>query len=109
MAAMSRAERLVYEVAVTLAPGTNEDEYGDWMRDHHIPALLATRCFNAAEVAREDGVTGRYRTRYFAVYRAGLERYLREHAPKLRDDFQRRFGSGAEVRRETWELLDTWA
>lgn len=105
---MSGAERLVYEVAVTLAPGTNEDEYGDWMRDHHIPALLATRCFSAAEVSREDGAAPRYRTRYFAVDRAALQRYLSEHAPSLREDFQRRFGAGAEVRRETWEILDVW-
>ncbi|MGQ0641396.1 MAG: DUF4286 family protein [Gemmatimonadaceae bacterium] len=101
-------DKLVYEVAVTLAPGTDADVFADWMRDHHIPALLATRCFSAAEFTRDDASHVRYRTRYFATDRAALERYLAGHATRLRADFQRHFGEGATVRREIWEVLEMW-
>jgi hypothetical protein len=101
-------EKLVYEVSVTLAAGTDPDVFADWMRDHHIPALLATRCFSAAEFTRDDASHVRYRTRYFAMDRASLERYQAEHATRLRADFQRHFGEGATVRREVWEVLETW-
>jgi hypothetical protein len=98
----------VYEVAVTLAPGTDADVFADWMRDHHIPALLATGCFSAAEFTRDVASHVRFRTRYFPTDRAALERYNTEHAARLRADFQRHFGEGATVRRETWEVLEVW-
>lgn len=104
----AKEEKLVYEVAVTLASGTDPDVFADWMRDHHIPAILATGCFSAAEFTRDDGAHLRYRTRYFATDRASLDRYQAEHAPRLRADFQRHFGEGATVRREVWELLELW-
>jgi hypothetical protein len=50
----------------------------------------------------------RFRTRYFALDRAALERYLAEHASRLRNDFQRHFGEGSTVRREVWEVLEVW-
>ena len=103
-----KRETVVYEVMVTLAAGTDVEVFADWMRDHHIPALLATRCFNAAEFERDTTVHLRFRTRYFATDRAALDRYLNEHAPRLRADLQRHFGEGATVRRETWEVLEVW-
>jgi hypothetical protein len=104
----SPADKLVYEVAVTLAPGADADVFADWMRDHHIPALLATRCFSAAEFTRDDSSHTRFRTRYFAIDRTALDRYLAEHTTRLRADFQRHFGEGATVRREIWEVLEIW-
>ncbi len=104
----AQKEALVYEVAVTLAAGADVEVFVDWMRDHHIPGLLATRCFTAAEFTRDDASHVRFRTRYFATDRAALERYLAQHAPRLRDDFQRHFGEGATVRREIWEVLEVW-
>jgi hypothetical protein len=101
-------EKLVYEVAVTLAPGADADVFADWMRDHHIPALLATGCFSAAEFTRDHASHIRYRTRYFAIDRDTLDRYQHEHAARLRADFQRHFGEGATVRREVWEVLERW-
>ncbi len=104
----AREDKLVYEVAVTLGPGVDAGVFADWMRDHHIPGLLATRCFNAAEFTRDDASHTRFRTRYFAIDRPALERYLAEHAPRLRADFQRHFGEGSTVRREIWEVLEMW-
>ncbi|MGH7710694.1 MAG: DUF4286 family protein [Gemmatimonadaceae bacterium] len=101
-------EMLVYEVAVTLEQGADADVFVDWMHDYHIPGLLATRCFNAAEFTRDDTSHLRFRTRYFAIDREALDRYLAEHAPRLRAEFDRRFGQGTSVRREIWEVLEMW-
>ena len=98
----------IYEVVVTLAPGTDSEVFTDWMRDHHIPALLATRCFTAASFEREQSLHPRFRVRYFAIDRGSLDTYLAEHASRIRADFQRHFGEGATVRRETWEVLEVW-
>ena len=103
-----KRETLVYEVMVTLADGTDVEVFADWMRDTHIPALLATRCFSAAEFERDAAVHLRFRTRFFAIDRAAYDRYLSEHAPKIRADFQRHFGEGSTVRRETWEVIEIW-
>lgn len=101
-------EQLVYDVAVTLAPGADVEVFADWMQEHHIPAMLATRCFSAAEFTRDDAAHMRFRLRCFVTERAALERYLSEHAPRLRDDFQRHFGEGATLRREVWQVLEVW-
>ena len=51
---------------------------------------------------------GRYRIRYEAPDRAALERYLAEHAARLRGDFAAHFPAGVELSREVWDALQLW-
>lgn len=97
---------VVYEITATVAPELVA-EYERFMRQHHIPALLATGHFSSAAFTRSTA--GRYRIRYEALSQAGLERYLGSDAEALRAEFVRRFPAGIELSREVWSVLEAWA
>ena len=77
------------------------------MRDHHIPALLATGCFAHAELDRAKET--RFRQRYLAESLAELERNTwKITAPALRRDYEKHFPSGTSLTREIWEEVRRW-
>lgn len=76
-----------------------------WMRNRHIPEVLATGCFTGAHFDEADG---RFRTVYQAAARPHLDRYLAEHADRMREQFRQHFPDGVAVSRETWEELQSW-
>jgi catechol 2,3-dioxygenase-like lactoylglutathione lyase family enzyme len=80
------------------------DSYERYMRDVHIPDLLATGCFASASLSRSE--PGRYRIRYEAPDQAALDRYLATHASELRARVDREFGSAVSLAREVWVVLD---
>ncbi len=77
-----------------------------YMRDTHIPEVLASACFRAAMLERSS--PGRYRTRYLAGSRADLDRYLENHTAALRADFSAHFPEGVALSREVWSTLERW-
>ncbi|MGH7586831.1 MAG: DUF4286 family protein [Gemmatimonadales bacterium] len=95
---------MAYEVRVSLDPSRG-DAFEEWMRGHHVPAVLGSGCFTGAHFERLSA--GEYRTRYASATAGDLERYLADHAPGLRADFAARFG-GAQVAREVWETREAW-
>jgi hypothetical protein len=96
---------VIYEVTALVAPDLVQD-YEHYMREEHIPAVLATGCFQRAAFARAN--SNRYRMRYEALGSQDLERYLAGHAPALREDFAARFPEGVTVSREVWAVLRSW-
>jgi hypothetical protein len=80
--------------------------YEAFMREMHIPDLLATGHFLGASFSR--GTPGRYRVRYEARDIAALERYLAEDAPRLREHFDAHFPDGVRLSREVWALVEQW-
>ena len=94
-----------YEVTVDVDEALAE-RYIAHMRDRHIPAILATGCFAHAELDRSKET--RFRQRYLAVSLADLERYLEEHAPALRKDYDKHFPTGTRLTREIWEEVGRW-
>jgi hypothetical protein len=66
----------------------------------HVEDVLATGCFEYGEIDRAGA--GQYRCRYRASEES-LERYLREHAPRLRADATARFPEGIETARVVWK------
>lgn len=76
------------------------------MRREHIPAILASGCFQRIRFERAS--PARFRTSYEARSESDLERYLRDHAPRLRADFQAHFPAGVTTTRETWTPLEHW-
>jgi len=97
---------IFYEVTVRLAEVKDAADFARWMRDEHIPAVLATGLLLGAEFAQADATA--FRTRYSAASKEDLERYLRDHSPGLRDQFAARFGNRATATREFWEPLQVW-
>ncbi len=80
--------------------------YEEFMRSTHVPGLLATGYFVGASFSRSTA--GRYRIRYEARDAASLERYLAEHAPRLRAHFDAQFPEGVRLSREVWTVVQAW-
>jgi hypothetical protein len=85
---------VIYEVTLEIAPKL-EAAYAEWLPPH-IKEVLATGCFSQARRYRIEGAAGepiRWTTHYLALSRQDLERYLKEHAPRLRQHGLDRFGA----------------
>jgi hypothetical protein len=92
---------VLYEVEVSLEVAADAAAFVGWMRDEHVPQVLASGCFARARVCvSEDGA--RFKTVYEAADAAALARYLKDFAPPLREHFARRFPTGAKVGRTVW-------
>jgi hypothetical protein len=96
---------ITYEVTA-IVPGALVSDYEGYMRERHIPDLLATGCFSGACFSRS--APGRYRVRYEAFDRESLDRYLAVHAAEMRGHFMETFPEGVSVEREEWEVLELW-
>ena len=99
------ARTVTYEITAIVRPDLCA-RYERYMRERHIPDLLATGAFAAASISGAG--TGRYRIRYEARNRAALDEYLATHAPGLREHFMSTFPDGIDVSREEWEVLQAW-
>ena len=80
--------------------------YERYMREIHIPEVLATGCFRGAVLGRS--APGRYRTAYIARSRSDLDRYLERYTTALREDFAARFPEGVSLSREIWVTVERW-
>jgi hypothetical protein len=96
---------IVYEVRIVLDPAI-ADAYRAWL-EAHIREILAIPGFNRAELLAEDDEGGHpvWTTRYHLEHREALERYLRDHAPRLRAEGVARFGGRFEATRRVSELV----
>lgn len=78
---------IAYNVTLKLEPEI-ENEWVRWMQTEHIPEVLATALFTEYKLYKlleqddTDGPT--YIAQYFAPTMAEYERYIQEHAPRLR-------------------------
>jgi hypothetical protein len=82
------------------------DSYEEYMRERHIPDVLASGHFSAATFSRSTA--GRYRIRYEAFDQAALDEYLKSDAAALRQHFTDHFPEGIELSRENWTLVQQW-
>lgn len=96
---------ITYEVTAVV-DSRLADAYEAFMRETHIPEVLATGCFVGAVFERVEDT--QFRTRYQADSQAGLNAYLGEHTARLRDDFARRFPQGVTLSRAVWTELERW-
>lgn len=96
---------IIYEVTTDVAPESIA-RYEAYMRDRHIPDVLATGCFVRATIERS--IPGRYRIRYAARTMEILDDYLSHHARQFRDDFAEHLGASVQVTREVWSELQHW-
>ncbi len=78
----------IYNVTINVQEGVIQQEWLKWMRNEHLPAMLATGKFVKAlmtKVMVEEPMGGiTYSVQYFTKNKASLERYLNEDAESLR-------------------------
>lgn len=91
---------LSYEVTIELEDLSLADALEAYMRGKHVAEVVATGCFLDGRF--EQSAPGVYRSRYTVASQEDLDRYLADHAPRLRADFQEHFPSGVRLSRAVW-------
>ena len=87
---------IIYNVTTKVTNSINE-EWLRWMKQEHIPEIMATGLFHDFRICRlleqddQDGPT--YSIQYFTDTLENYQTYLSEHAPALRQSSYLLFGS----------------
>ena len=88
---------ILYNVTVSV-DGTIEKEWLKWMRETHIPDVMATKLFVDHKIFKllneVDGGTT-YAIQYFALDLTDINTYNREHAPRLQQEHLERYQAKA--------------
>lgn len=84
---------VVYNVTISLDINVAED-WLMWMRETHIPDVMATGHFRDSKICRvhgeeEGGIT--YAVMYTAVSQETLDKYQEQHSPRLEAEHTERF------------------
>lgn len=100
---------IIYNVTVNIDHDSH-DEWVRWMRDEHIPDVMATGYFldnRFAKVLADDqgGVT--YSIQYTCKSMLDLQEYQRDHAPRLQADHTKRFEGKFVAFRTLLEMVET--
>ncbi len=77
--------------------------FEDYMRDKHLPEILATGCFK--HIRFDQASAGVYRTCYQAENEDDYARYLNQHATAMRADFMQHFPEGCTPSRQVFRDL----
>ncbi len=101
---------IVYEVNLEIAAAVYA-EYRSWL-NKHVRELLALPGFLSAEIFEINDPPAKPATHNLCVqYRleaqADLDRYLREHAPRLREEGLRRFPGQFQANRRMLSLISS--
>lgn len=99
-------QTVIYEITAVVKAEFVE-AYEIYMRERHIPDVLATKYFHAAYFTRT--LENRYRIQYHARNEEILRDYLNKEAERLRADFNAHFPEGIELSREVWAVLHSWS
>ena len=91
----------IYEVTAIVDDARTAD-FETYMSGEHIRDVLATGCFAAAFFAKEGS---RYTIGYHVNTTEDLQRYLDNHASKLRDDVVQRFGDRVQTSRRVLDIV----
>lgn len=90
---------IIYSVTVSVEAAIRAD-WLSWMEGAHIPDVMATGCFTeyilqeVTEPAPQYG-TFTFNVQYACVDLGQYEHYIAQHAPKLREEHQQRYGDKA--------------
>lgn len=94
---------IVYKVSVEISP-ERETEWVAWMRDVHIPDVMATGSFEGYEFSRslsDATYTIAYRCRDESTY----EEYQKAHSPELQKKHSDRFHGDFKATRQLLKVL----
>lgn len=86
---------IIYNVTCSVDKEIAE-EWISWMKDKHIPDVLITSLFYDYRILKvlnhDDPATLSFAVQYYSKSIRDVEEYLEKHAPKLRNDVQKRYG-----------------
>ncbi len=89
---------LIYTVTATLPDEATASEYIAWLNDGHVQAVVSGGAASAHVIRVEEPAAPiQVETRYVFASREDHDRYLRDHAPRLRAEGLARFGPGRGI------------
>ncbi len=91
----------IYQVRIKVNKNL-ASEFEQYMKQQHIPDVMATGSFQRCIFAREDDEN--YLVQYFTDDQA-LQDYLENSAQRLRDDFSFHFPAGIQIFRSILEVV----
>ncbi|RNL93432.1 DUF4286 family protein [Sinomicrobium pectinilyticum] len=98
----------IYNITINIDEAVH-DEWLIWMRETHIPDMLATGKFLNARMLKvlvEEEMGGiTYSVQYFTDSKATLEKYYEEDASRLREEEQKRFADKFVTFRTELEII----
>lgn len=99
---------ILYNVTIKIDTAIHQ-EWLQWMRAEHIPAVMNTGCFESHRVCKlmteeEDGVT--YAIQYFCKDLPTYFRYQENYAPALQAETATRYKDRFVAFRTLLEILD---
>ena len=99
---------ILYNVTTSLEPAA-ADEWLAYMRETHLPEVMATGYFIRSQLCRllneeDDGIT--YASQYYCISLAQLEAYQEHFAPALRAEMDRHFAGKYASFRTTLEVVE---
>lgn len=81
-----------------------------WMKEEHIPEILATGCFTKASILRllevDDSEGPTHAVQYFAESKANYNRYLDKFAAELRKKAFQKWGEKFIAFRSVMQVVD---
>ena len=102
---------IIYNVTTNIQESAHE-QWLKWMREIHIPEMLATGKFSSARLVKvlveEDMGGTTYSVQFIADSKDTLQRYYDEDAPALRQRSLQLFGDSALSFRTELELISDY-
>ena len=100
---------IIYNVTLSVDEPVHQ-EWLEWMKQVHIPDVMATGLFLDSRIVRvlgeeEGGFT--YAVQYTCADMATYERYRDDHAPRLQAETQKHYGGRFAAFRTLLEVLHT--
>lgn len=100
---------LIHNVTTKITHTIHEDWLA-WMRDVHIPDVLATGCFTKANILRlldiDDSEGPTYAVQYYAETKADYDQYIDQFAPALKQETITKWGEQMIAFRSLMQLVN---
>ena len=100
---------LLYNVTITLDLDVHQD-WLHWMRETHIPDIMATGLFVSHRISRlighEHETSEIYTIQYLVEDMSQLRRYMDEFAPELQRQHQHRYEGKCAAFRTVMEVVE---
>src|SRR4051812_26147695 len=98
----------VYNVTVNI-DATVHEEWLSWMKQKHIPDVMATGCFTESrmlKVLNVDDAGHTYSIQYAFRHMSDIEKYQKEFAGTLQAEHKEKFGDNYAAFRTLLQLVD---
>lgn len=102
---------IVYSVTVQIDTEI-EKEWLQWMKNKHIPDVMASGCFLKYEIKKlldpiESNAVSTYNIQYYSPSMETLETYFQHYAPELQKEHSERYQNRFVAFRTILQLLES--